>query len=300
MRRDFSLSIFTSLCARAVLTQHRILRGKELRHPRQRRDAMSLDQDLRAVLLATGAAAALTAVPGGFVRVAAALLLGAFLPGYALLAALYPGRTDFSALERLTLSAVVSFTLVIIVGLVLSATPWGLALGPVALSLVGLILAGTAAAALRRRRLPGADRFAPVLGTANVVAVVCLLLLVIGVGFGVAAIDAEHGVATQFYLLGPHGTLADYPTRSVVGRPVEVTVGISNRERRAESYRLIVTNGRTVLGTYDVTAGPRASTERRIAFKITRPGRVDVTFLLYRRGGREVRQFLRLPLTVSP
>jgi uncharacterized membrane protein len=259
-----------------------------------------LDQDLWTVLLTTGAAGALVAAPGGPARVAAALLLASFLPGYALLAALYPGRADLSALERVTLSVVASFALVIVVGLALSATPWGLGLVPVALSLVAVILGGTAAASLRRRRLAVGERIAPAPRMVYVVVAACLLLGAAGAGFGVAALGAREFPPTQFYLLGPSGTLAGYPTRATVGRPMGITVGIANREPRAETYRLVVSDGTSVLAAYEIAAGARSSVERQVAFTPARPGRIDVTFLLYKHGEPLARQFLRLPLTVAP
>jgi uncharacterized membrane protein len=259
-----------------------------------------IDQDLCLALVASGAAAGLTAVSAGPVRMSASLLLVAFLPGYALLAALYPGRTDLGRFERAALSMVTSLALAVVAGLALTGTSWGLSVVPITLSLVVPVVACSMVAWLRRGRLPVTERFAPALRTVHVVAAACCLLGLTGAGFGMSALSAVGDVTTQFYLLGPHGMMADYPTHATVGRPVEVMVGIANREPRAETYRVVLSDGVSTISAYELTAGPRSSVERRVSVTPARPGRLDVTFLLYRRGESRVRQFLRLPLTVAP
>lgn len=74
-------------------------------------------------------------------------VLGAFfvlyLPGYALIEALYPKREDLTSLERLALSIGLSLALVPLVGLALNYTPWGIRLNPIfaSLSLLTIFLA---------------------------------------------------------------------------------------------------------------------------------------------------------------
>ncbi len=58
-----------------------------------------------------------------------------YLPGYALIEALYPRGDELEALERLALSIGLSLALVPLVGLILNYTPWGIRLTPVTISL---------------------------------------------------------------------------------------------------------------------------------------------------------------------
>jgi len=84
------------------------------------------------------------------------LLGGAFvlyLPGYALIEALYPRGDELEPLERLALSIGLSLALVPLVGLVLNYTPWGIRLTPVAVSLALLTEALMAVASYRKYRL---------------------------------------------------------------------------------------------------------------------------------------------------
>jgi hypothetical protein len=61
-----------------------------------------------------------------------------YLPGYALIEALYPRGDELEPLERLALSIGLSLALVPLVGLILNYTPWGIRLTPVTLSLAML------------------------------------------------------------------------------------------------------------------------------------------------------------------
>jgi len=58
-----------------------------------------------------------------------------FLPGHALIEALYPRDEDLTALERLALSLGLSLAVVPLIGLILNYTPWGIRLTPVSVSL---------------------------------------------------------------------------------------------------------------------------------------------------------------------
>ncbi len=57
-----------------------------------------------------------------------------FLPGYALIEALYPEEKSLSPLERLALSIGLSLAVVPLIGLLLNYTPWGIRLGPIVVS----------------------------------------------------------------------------------------------------------------------------------------------------------------------
>jgi len=73
-----------------------------------------------------------------------------YLPGFALIEALYPNREDLEPLERLALSIGLSLALVPLVGLVLNYTPWGIRLDPIFVSLAFLTIALGAVAVARK------------------------------------------------------------------------------------------------------------------------------------------------------
>jgi uncharacterized membrane protein len=98
-----------------------------------------------ALVLATVALVAATEGAGGPLlplRYVLGTVFVLFLPGYALVEALYPRGDELSPLERLALSIGLSLALVPLVGLLLNYTPFGIRLYPVlaALSLLTICL----------------------------------------------------------------------------------------------------------------------------------------------------------------
>lgn len=85
-----------------------------------------------------------------FVRYVLGSLYVLYLPGYALIEALYPRGDELSPLERLALSIGLSLALVPLVGLLLNYTPWGIRLEPVTISLAILTLSLTSVAIYRK------------------------------------------------------------------------------------------------------------------------------------------------------
>ncbi|NOQ34054.1 MAG: DUF1616 domain-containing protein, partial [Methanosarcinales archaeon] len=62
------------------------------------------------------------------VRVVLGLLLVLFLPGYSLIAALFPGKDDLDGIERIALSFGLSIAVVPLLGLGLNYTQYGIRL----------------------------------------------------------------------------------------------------------------------------------------------------------------------------
>src|SRR3990172_4586079 len=64
-------------------------------------------------------------------RVCLGLPFVLFFPGYALISAIFPGRSWPGAAERLALSAMTSLTVVPLLGIALNYSPWGVGGGPI-------------------------------------------------------------------------------------------------------------------------------------------------------------------------
>jgi uncharacterized membrane protein len=93
------------------------------------------------------------------VRILLGLPLVLFLPGYALIALLFPRKGDLDGIERVALSFGLSIAVVPLTGLALNYTPFGIRLSPVLFSLSVLTVALAIGAVLRRAKLPMEDRF---------------------------------------------------------------------------------------------------------------------------------------------
>jgi magnesium-transporting ATPase (P-type) len=78
--------------------------------------------------------------PFSYIRMALGFISALYLPGAALIEALYPREEDFESLERFAVSVGVSIAVTPLVGFLLNYTPWGIRLNPIVISLTILTL----------------------------------------------------------------------------------------------------------------------------------------------------------------
>ncbi len=194
-----------------------------------------------------------------FIRTVLGLPLVLFLPGYALVALLFPTKNGLEGIERAALSVGMSVAIVPLVGLVLNSTSFGIREMPLLASLSVLIILTCAAAYVRRRMLPEDKTFGvsfktstrsllvEVLGkpesstekTLRVFLAISVLALVGTVAY-VTIVPHEHEPFTEFYILGPEGKADNYTTEYVQGESGTVIIGVANHEHRAVNYTLDV------------------------------------------------------------
>lgn len=206
-------------------------------------------------------------------QVALGLLAVVFAPGYAAVAALFPGvraNTDalvrlaetpasgdgkLTGVERLLLSVALSVCLVPLLGVGIEFTPWPIQASSL-LALTGvvtLLLVGVGA--VRRTRMAPHERFDPRFGRfaadavgrlraggAGLTVVLLVGFVVAASGIGFAVLTAEPGEQfTEFYLLSGDEELAgDYPGGMTPGETATVQVGITNNEGERTAYTVVV------------------------------------------------------------
>jgi uncharacterized membrane protein len=182
-----------------------------------------------------------------------------FVPGYALIAALFPHKTTLSDGVRLGLSFGISLAIVPLLEMALNYTRWGVRTTPTLVMIAVFTLACVAAAGIRRHRLAQDERFgvnwqarkrlesikAAFLSGHTLdraLSIVLLLAIVasLAVGSYVVLVPKPSEHFTEFYLLGANDTLGNYTTNYTVGVPSPVTVGIINHEARDVTYELVV------------------------------------------------------------
>lgn len=194
-----------------------------------------------------------------FIRTILGLPLILFLPGYALIALLFPAKQGLEGIERAALSAGTSVAIVPLIGLVLNSTSFGIRETPLFVSLSVFIVLTCAAAYIRRLRLPEDKAFGvsfkasarsllvEVIGkpessiekTLNIFLAVSILVLVGAVAY-VTIIPHEQEPFTEFYILGPEGKADNYTTEYIQGESGTVIIGVANHEHRAVNYTLDV------------------------------------------------------------
>ena len=182
-----------------------------------------------------------------------------FLPGYALIAALFPAKSDLDGIERTALSFGLSIAVVPLIGLGLNYTPWGIRLLPILISLSIFTFAMCGLAYLRREKLPEADAFEvpfrkmalelkaeildkPESGLDKTLTIILVLSILLSVAtlFYVVVTPKEGEHFTEFYLLGPEGMADNYPTNYTLGESGTVIVGVVNHEYRPVNYTMEV------------------------------------------------------------
>lgn len=204
-----------------------------------------------------------------------------FVPGYTLVAVLFPRDTDRGAghreedglvglqsvgsvdlVERTALSFGMSVALVPLFALAIGVG-WGFSRRAVLTGLTALILIGVALAAIRRLRLPPADRYglpvdqwagdlrrgllrpdSAVDGVTNLVLLLAVLAAVGAVGYA-AATPYQSGPSSSLYLVTENETgvhvASGYPTDFTAGDGQSLIVGIQNDEERRQPYTIVVT-----------------------------------------------------------
>jgi uncharacterized membrane protein len=194
-----------------------------------------------------------------FIRIALGLPLILVLPGYALIALLFPTKSGLEGIERAALSVGMSVVIVPLIGLVLNYTSFGIREMPLLISISAFTILACAAAYVRRGKLPEDKAFevsfkdsarslaAEVLGNPasstdkilTVILAISVLALVGAVAY-VSVVPQEKEPFTEFYILGPDGTADNYTTEYVQGESGTVIIGVTNHEHRTVNYTMDV------------------------------------------------------------
>jgi uncharacterized membrane protein len=189
-------------------------------------------------------------------RIILGLPLVLFLPGYALIATLFPREGDLDGIERIALSFGLSIAISPLLGLALNYTPFGIRLTPILIVLSVFTISLAIGAYVRRSRIREADRFGVDFGAFfksikdsfkikdskvdKILTAVLIISIVLALSMTVYVIitPKEGEKFTEFYVLGTGGMAEEYPTNLTVGEEGEVIIGIVNHEYAAVTYLL--------------------------------------------------------------
>ena len=125
-------------------------------------NTLKFPQDLAFVILLTLLCIPFVLIPPlneSPVRILLGLPLVLFLPGYSLIAVLFPGKDDLDGIERVALSFGLSIAVVPLLGLALNYTPFCIRLSPVLFVLSIFTVSLAISAGVRRSMIPEKDRF---------------------------------------------------------------------------------------------------------------------------------------------
>lgn len=234
-----------------------------------------------------------------FIRTILGFLLVLFIPGYSLIAALFPKWGDLDGIERAALSFGLSIAVTPLIGLALNYTPWGIRLDPILVSLTIFTLAMVTIAFLRRRRLPDKEKFFVPFGeftrnirtsfkgesrTERILSIILIISIVLAIATTAYVIvkPKEGEKFTEFYILGPDGKASNYPTNLTTGQNGSLIMGVVNHEYTTTDYLLVIKVNNNTLKNQTLTLSSGEKVEIPYNFTAGTTGQKKMEFLLYK------------------
>lgn len=186
-------------------------------------------------------------------RIIFGLPLLLFLPGYSLIAMLFPRHNDLDVYDCIALSFGLSVIVVSLLGLVLNYTPFGIRLTSVLFALSTFTISLSVIAWIRRLKLTDEERFrVPFdrllkfnLGqnkldkTLSIVLIAALIFSFTTLFYALVIPNSGERF-TEFYILGSNDLATDYPTDLKIGEKGELIIGVVNHEYDNITYRIVV------------------------------------------------------------
>lgn len=244
------------------------------------------------------------------VRAALAVPLLLFVPGYAVVAALYPRAhhrgdpqsIEPTAIERVALAIGLSLFVVPLVGVAVDAV-WSLTLVPILDSVAAVTILAGVVALVRRRRLPASDQFTATAPLRRVLdgtterpktqlfLVVALLLSVVAIGASGVVATNDGADVTEFYLTteGPDGQQV-MATNETIGNESVHRLVVESTDP-ATNYTVVARTGvvldrgvveRRTIGRTSITLGANGTGSTTHDLELQRVERpLELTYLLY-------------------
>lgn len=217
-------------------------------------------------------------VPVELIRVIAALPLTLYLPGFALVAAIFDGE-ELAPLKRLTIEVATSLIVLVLAAFVLNIFPFGLTTASWAVLLALIVIVGCLVAARRRGKAPRRAQplFASVGRPSTRTAVLVAAAILIGaasIALAQTPLPAKHAEGYTALWMLP----ANADEKALV-------VGVQSNEQNPASYRLrIETGGGSRSKTYALKLDPGEEKTFEVKAAPRSTGRTHVVASLYRAG----------------
>ena len=262
-----------------------------------------LPADLLLVVLATILCVIIVVNPilnNNVIRIILGLIFILFIPGYSLIAALFPKKNDLNNTERAALSFSMSIAITPLIGLLLNYTPFGIRLAPILLSLSLFTILMISVAYIRRCKVQPNERFTIRFNhyfnnTARVfkkeskinkfLSIVLIISIILAISMTVYAITIpkQSEAFTEFYILGHNDKTSNYPTNLTVRENGAVSIGIINHENAQTSYRLVIQLNKKTIKDEKITLSNNEKWENKFTFNDSQLGKnQNLDFLLYR------------------
>ncbi len=209
-----------------------------------------------------------------------------FIPGYLLLAVMFPKVNDLELIERLALGCGSSLILTSLIGLTFYYTPWSIRLELILIVLAVFSLIFCFITLIKMKKLPLEKRFSiPKLEKLLTIFLIICILLTIGTAAYILykPVQSPTGVnktnSSNFYIKGMDVNASNNLTS---GTKANLTIVLMNQEGSAVNYRLVVRVNNTLLKQDNITLQNNQQMEIPLNFTAGTPGQRKIEFLLYK------------------
>jgi uncharacterized membrane protein len=220
---------------------------------------------------------------GSFIRTALGVPVVLFIPGYVLIATLFPKKNYLNFTERTVLSLGLSIAIVPLLGLLLNFTV-GIKLVPVVFTLCIYTVALALIAVYRRDKLPEGERFiVPLYRLYEVInneisadrsrtdkiltgILISAIVLAAGTLYFVITMPKAGEKFTEFYILGPSGKAENYPTTLKHNSSSQIMVGVVNHEYAFANYTVQIALNESILSDTRLSLNHNETWENNLTF----------------------------------
>lgn len=228
------------------------------------------------------------------------LFLILFLPGYSLMALIFPKKDDLGIVERIALSFGLSVVLFPLMIFILNYTPFGINPIPIILTISAFIIILSIFTYIRRLKFPSEElfkvefhkifkKFTKYLRgasqTEKFLSIILIISIVIAIPMTALVITKPKNSEkfTEFYILGSNGKANNYPTSLTVGQTGNVIINIINHEHTTTNYNLIVKLNNKTIKDENITVLDNETFEMPFSFTISQSSQnQELEFLLYK------------------
>ena len=218
--------------------------------------SLRLQSDLILIFIWTILAIAFMITPSlneAFIRKILIIPIVLFIPGYVLIAAIFPKKDGLQDIERLALSFGLSVALVSLLGMLLKLV-FGTGLLHLLLILCLSTIIMSVLATYRRRKLPPEERFyvnfhrlqerlkeeldLPKSKIDMIITGILIFSIVLAISmlYFVITVPKIGEKFTEFYILGPEGKADNYPSSFQYNYPANILIGVVNHEYVSVNY----------------------------------------------------------------
>jgi len=212
-----------------------------------------------------------------------------FIPGYLLLAIMFPKKDDLEWIERFGLGCGGSLILTSLIGLAFNYTPWSIRLELILIVLAVFSLIFCFVSFLKLKKVPRERRLhIPKLEKVlSIFLIICILLTVVTAAYiflnpETLKTEVNKGDYTTFYVKGVDLNNSNYVLNLTSGENTNLTMVLANHEGSTVNYKLVVKSNNTTLKQNNITLKNNQEMEIPLDFTAGMPGNRKMEFILYK------------------